>query len=115
MISPMMISPDGVVPIRTVGVSVSVIFPCTIKSRRFLLAPAHPKSRKKGHKIVVCVCVCVHVLGTQQHVYYFLFKLTEITFIVCHQAYSECNASILTKFFFFGGGEHSTHFLGNLY
>jgi len=28
-----LISPDGVAPIRIVGVSASVIFPCTIKSR----------------------------------------------------------------------------------
>ena len=38
----MLNSPDGVVPSRIVGVSASVIFPSTIKSRRsFLLAPAH--------------------------------------------------------------------------
>ena len=29
-----MISPDGVVPSRIVGVSANVIFPCTIKFRR---------------------------------------------------------------------------------
>jgi len=33
---------DGVAPSRIVGVSASVILPCTIQSRRFLLAPAHP-------------------------------------------------------------------------
>ena len=38
-----MISPDGMASSRMVGGSASVIFPCTIKSkRRFLLAPAHP-------------------------------------------------------------------------
>jgi len=42
----LLISPDGVWPSRMVGVSASVIFPCTIKSRRFLLAPAD-----------LCVCV----------------------------------------------------------
>jgi len=31
-----LISPDGVTPIRMVGVAASVIFPCTTKSRRFL-------------------------------------------------------------------------------
>ena len=55
-----LIGPDGVAPSWTVGVSASVIFPCTRKSRRrFLLAPAHPGSWKKGRKTVVCVCVCV--------------------------------------------------------
>jgi len=50
-------SPDGVAPIRMVGVSASLpllIFPCTIKSRSSLLAPAHPGGpRKKGRKTVV--------------------------------------------------------------
>ena len=36
-----LVSPDGVAPSRMVGVSASVIFPCTIKSRNSLLAPAH--------------------------------------------------------------------------
>jgi len=36
-----LISPDGVTPNWIVGVSASFIFPCTIKSRRFLLVPAH--------------------------------------------------------------------------
>jgi len=44
-----LISPDGVVSVQIVGAFASVIFPCTIKSRiRFLLAPAHPDSPKKG-------------------------------------------------------------------
>jgi len=43
-----LISLDGVVPNRIVGVSASVIFPCTMKSRRrYLLAPAHPDSPGK--------------------------------------------------------------------
>ena len=38
-----MVSPDGVVPSRMVCVSAPLlIFPCTIKSRSSLLAPAHP-------------------------------------------------------------------------
>jgi len=37
-----------------------LIFPCTIKSRSSLLAPAHPWSRKKGRKMVVVV-YSVHV------------------------------------------------------
>ena len=36
-----LVSPDGVVPSRMVGVSVSVNLPCTIKSTSSLLAPAH--------------------------------------------------------------------------
>jgi len=36
-----LVSPDGVAPSRMVGVSASVIFPCTIKSRNSLLTPAH--------------------------------------------------------------------------
>jgi len=35
-------SPDGVALSQMVGVSAAVIFPCTIKSRNSLLAPAHP-------------------------------------------------------------------------
>jgi len=51
-----LISPDRVAPSRIVGVYASDIFRCTIKSRRFLLALAHPGSpRKKGRKMVVCV------------------------------------------------------------
>ena len=43
-----LISLDGVVLNRIVGVSASVIFPCTMKSRRrYLLAPAHPDSPGK--------------------------------------------------------------------
>jgi len=41
-----MINPDGVAPIRIVGVSA-------------LISPLAPKSPEKGHKMVVCVCVCV--------------------------------------------------------
>jgi len=40
------IGPDRVVPSQIVGVSASVIFPCIIKSRRFL-GPAHPCSPGK--------------------------------------------------------------------
>ena len=44
-----LISPGGVAPSWIVGVSASVIFPCTIKSRsRFFLAPAHVGCRGKG-------------------------------------------------------------------
>ena len=42
-----MIIPDGVAPSRIICVSASVIFPCIVKSRRFLLAPAHPGSPGK--------------------------------------------------------------------
>ena len=37
-----LVSLDGVVPSRMVGVSASVIFPCTIKFRNSFLAPSHP-------------------------------------------------------------------------
>jgi len=40
---------------QTVDVSASVIFPCTIKSRRFLLAPANPGSPRK--RVVKWLCV----------------------------------------------------------
>jgi len=44
-----LISPDGVAPGQMVGVSASVIFPCSKKSiTRFLLAPAHQDSPRKG-------------------------------------------------------------------
>jgi len=44
----LLISLDGVVPSQMVDVSASVIFPCTIKARRFLLlALAHPGSPRK--------------------------------------------------------------------
>ena len=58
-----MISPDGVAPSRVVGVFASVIFPCTIKSRRgFLLALPHPGGPgKRAVKRFNCVCVCVCV------------------------------------------------------
>jgi len=50
-----LISPDGMAPIWMVGVSASLIFLCTIKSRRFLLAPAHRVVPVKGCKTAVCV------------------------------------------------------------
>jgi len=54
-----LISPDGVAPIRIVSAFASVIFPCTIKSRRrFLLAPAHPGG--PGKRAVKRLCGCVH-------------------------------------------------------
>ena len=49
--------------------SASVIFPCTIKSRRrFLLVPAHPGSpierAVKLKRLCVCVCVCTCSVST---------------------------------------------------
>jgi len=47
----LLISSDGVAPSRVVGVSASVIFPCSIKSPEedcILLALAHPGSLEKG-------------------------------------------------------------------
>jgi len=56
----LLISKGEVAPSWMVGVSAFVIFPCTIKSRRrFLLAPPHLGSQKRGHRMVVCVCVCL--------------------------------------------------------
>jgi len=43
-----LISPDGVAPIRMVGMSASALYPCTTKSRRSLLALAHPGTPGKG-------------------------------------------------------------------
>jgi len=55
-----LISPDEVASSWIVGVSVSVIFPCALKSRRrFLLAPAHPGSHGKMAVKRFCVCFCV--------------------------------------------------------
>ena len=53
-----LISLDGVAPSRIVIVSVSVIFPCAIKSRRFLLASAHPGS--PGKRVIKLLCECVY-------------------------------------------------------
>jgi len=50
-----LISPDGVAPSWMVGVPASVIFPCTTKSRRFLLALAHPGSPRKRAIKRLCV------------------------------------------------------------
>jgi len=55
-----LISLDGVASSRTVFVSASIMFPCTIKSRRFLLlAPAHPCSPRKRAIKRLCVCYCL--------------------------------------------------------
>jgi len=58
-----LISPDGVAPRWIVSVSASVIFPCTIKSIRFLLlALACPGSPgKKAVKQCYSCCSCVNV------------------------------------------------------
>jgi len=54
-----LVSSDGMVPIRVVSVSASDISPCTIKSRRFLLTPAHPGGPRKRAVQRLCVCVCL--------------------------------------------------------
>ena len=56
-----LINLDGVVPSQIVGVSASVIFACSVKSRRrfLLLAPARPGSPRKRVVKQLCVCVCV--------------------------------------------------------
>jgi len=50
-----LMSPDGMAVSRIVCVSASVIFPCTIKSKRFLLVPTHPGS--PGKRAVKWLCV----------------------------------------------------------
>jgi len=63
---------DGVAPNWMIGVSASVMFPCTMKSRRrFLLELPHPGSPgKRAIKTVVCVCVCVwSISGIQRDKY----------------------------------------------
>jgi len=55
-----MVSPDGVVPSRIVGVSASVNLPLHHNVQKFSSGTGSPGwSRKKGHKTGVCVCVCV--------------------------------------------------------
>jgi len=55
-----LVSPDGVAPSRRSVCLPVLIFPCTIKSRSSLLAPAHPgRPRKRGVKRL---CVCVWLL-----------------------------------------------------
>jgi len=54
-----LVSPDGVAPSRTVGVSGSVNLPLHHKVQKFSSGTSSPGwSRKKGRKMVVCVCVC---------------------------------------------------------
>jgi len=53
-----LVSLDGVAVIQIVGVSASNISPCTMKSRRFLLTPAHLGGPgKRAVKWLWCVCV----------------------------------------------------------
>jgi len=52
-----LVSPDGVAPSRMIGVLPLLIFPCTIKSRSSLLAPAHPGG--PGKRAVKRLCVLV--------------------------------------------------------
>ena len=51
-------SPDGVAPSQMVSVSASVISPCTIEvQKKISSGTGSPRwSRKKGHKMVVCMC-----------------------------------------------------------
>jgi len=50
----LLINPSGVATIQMVSVSASVIFPCTIKSRRRFMAPAHTGS--SGKRAVKRLC-----------------------------------------------------------
>ena len=55
---------------RPVGLSMCLLllnFPCTIKSRSFLLAPAHLGGpRKRAVKRLWCVCVMVNVCASKE-------------------------------------------------
>jgi len=54
-----LISPDGVAPSQMVGVSASVIFPCTIKvQKKISSGTGSPRwSWEKGQKMAVCMCL----------------------------------------------------------
>jgi len=53
-----LLSPDGVVPSQMVGVSASVNLPLHHKVQKFSSGTGSPGwSRKKGRKMVMCVCV----------------------------------------------------------
>ena len=53
-----LVGPDGVAPIRMVGMSASVNLPLHHKVQKFSSGTGSPRwSRKKGRKMVVCVCV----------------------------------------------------------
>jgi len=63
-----LVSLDGVVPSQMVGVCLLLIFPCIMKSRNSLLAPAHLDGpRNKGHKTVVVVVVMLGDLQEPEH------------------------------------------------
>jgi len=58
---------DGVVPSRMVGVCASVNLPLQHKVQKFSSGTGSPGwTRKKGRKVVVCVCVCVTNYTTQR-------------------------------------------------
>ena len=79
-----LISTGGMAPSRMVDVSPSVIFPCTMKSRRslFLLSPAHPVCLRKGAvKRFLCVCMkftskTAAKLANMVHAYLLHFAMT---------------------------------------
>jgi len=58
-----MISPDGVAQSRMVGVSISVIFPCTVKNKSLLTFNVwlhyFDCCSTFVQCLLVCVCVCV--------------------------------------------------------
>jgi len=52
---------DGVTPSQMVGVSASLVFPCTIESRSSLLAPARLGGPRKMAVVVVMLPICYTV------------------------------------------------------
>jgi len=104
----LLISPDGVAPGWIVSVSASVIFPCTIKSRRSLSSGTGSPgwSWKKGPKTVVCACLSfrsycysyppfhgtccrVHLCGPDQ-----LWRRIEVWAVIVGQP---CNSIIICR------------------
>jgi len=65
-----LVGPDGVVPSRMVGVSVSVNLPLHRKVQKFSSGTGSPGwSRKKGRETVVCVCVVLTTTTTIWYIY----------------------------------------------
>jgi len=76
-----LVGPDGVVPSRMVGVCASVNLPLQHKVQKFSSGTGSPGwTRKKGRKVVVCVCMC-------NKLYY---SETEHSVFKCYLSYGNC-------------------------